>query len=33
MKEKLDKKKLDYYTVSLILEVFRKSKFQWHAEH
>jgi len=33
MKEKLDKKKLDYDTVSLILEVFRKSKFQWHAEH
>ena len=33
IKEKLDKKKLDYDTVSLILEVFRKSKFQWHAEH
>ena len=33
MKEKLDKKKLDYDTVSLILEVFRKSKFQWRAEH
>ena len=33
MKEKLDKKKLDYDTVSLILEVFRKSKFQWHTEH
>jgi len=33
MKEKLDKKKLDYDTVSLILEVFRKSKFQWHEEH
>ena len=33
MKEKLDKKKLDYDTVSLILEVFSKSKFQWHAEH
>ena len=33
MKEKLDKKKLDYDTVSLILEVFGKSKFQWRAEH
>ena len=33
IKEKLDKKKLDYDTVSLILEVFNKSKFQWHAEH
>jgi len=33
MKEKLDKKKLDYDTVSLVLEVFGKSKFQWHADH
>ena len=33
IKEKLDKKKLDYDTVSLILEVFNKTKFQWHEEH
>jgi len=33
IKEKLDKKKLDYDTISLILEVFDKSKFQWHSEH
>jgi len=33
MKEKLDKKKLDYDTVSLVLEVFGKSKFQWHVDH
>lgn len=33
IKEKLNKKKLDYDTVSLILEVFNKSKFQWHDEH
>ena len=33
IKEILDKKKLDYDTVSLILEVFNKSKFQWHTEH
>ncbi len=33
IKEKLDKKKLDYDTISLILEVFRKSKFQWKPEH
>jgi len=33
MKEKLDKKKLDYDTVSLILDVFNKSKFLWHDEH
>jgi len=33
MKEKLDKKKLDYDTVALILEVFRKTKFQWKEEH
>lgn len=33
IKEKLNKKKLDYDTISLILEVFDKSKFQWHQEH
>ncbi len=33
IKEKLDKKKLDYDTISLILEVFGKSKFQWQVEH
>ena len=33
IKEKLDKKKLDYDTISLILEVFGKSKFQWKPEH
>jgi hypothetical protein len=33
MKAKLDKKKLDYDTVQLVLEVFRKSKFDWRAEH
>ena len=33
IKEKLDKKKLDYDTISLILEVFKKSKFQWQKEH
>jgi len=33
IKEKLDKKKLDYDTISMILEVFDKSKFQWHEEH
>ena len=33
IKEKLDKKKLDYDTVSLILEIFEKSKFRWQAEH
>jgi len=33
IKEKLDKKKLDYDTVSLILEVFNKSKFHWKPEH
>ncbi len=33
IKEKLDKKKLDYDTISLILEIFNKSKFHWHAEH
>jgi len=33
IKEKLDKKKLDYDTISMILEVFDKSKFRWHKEH
>jgi hypothetical protein len=33
IKEKLDKKKIDYDTISLILEVFKKSKFQWQKEH
>ena len=33
IKEKLDKKKLDYDTISLILEVFNKSKFHWKPEH
>jgi hypothetical protein len=33
IKEKLDKKKLDYDTISSILEVFSKSKFQWKPEH
>ena len=33
IKEKLDKKKLDYDTISLILEVFAKSNFQWKPEH
>lgn len=33
IKEKLDKKELDYDTISLILEVFEKSKFHWQKEH
>jgi hypothetical protein len=33
IKEKLDKKKLDYDTISLILEVFNKSNFNWKSEH
>jgi hypothetical protein len=33
IKEKLDTKKLDYDTISLILEIFDKSKFRWHKEH
>lgn len=33
IKEKLDAKKLDYDTISLILEIFDKSKFRWHKEH
>lgn len=33
IKEKLDKKKLDYDTITLIIEIFDKSKFKWHKEH
>jgi len=33
IKEKLNKKKLDYDVISLILEIFNKSKFQWREEH
>lgn len=33
IKEKLDKKKLDYDTIELIIEIFEKSKFKWHKEH
>ena len=33
IKEKLDKKKLDYDTIALIIEIFEKSKFRWHKEH
>ena len=33
IKEKLNKKKLDYDTVSLILDVFNKSSFEWKPEH
>jgi len=33
IKEKLDKKKLDYDTIVLIIEIFEKSKFRWHKEH
>ena len=29
----LDKKKLDYDTISSIIEIFDKSKFQWQDEH
>jgi len=33
IKKKLDKKNLDYDTISMILRVFEKSKFQWQEEH
>ena len=33
IKEKLDNKKLDYDTASLIVELFEKSKFRWQKEH
>ena len=33
IKQKLDQKKLDYDTITMILEVFKKSKFKWLPEH
>ena len=33
IKQKLDKNKLDYDTVTMILEVFKKSKFKWLSKH
>ena len=33
IKEILKRKELDYDTVNTILEVFKKSKFQWQQEH
>ena len=33
IKEKLNKKNLDYDTISMILQVFEKSKFRWQEEH
>ena len=33
IKEKLNKKELDYDTISLLLEIFQKSKFRWKDEH
>ena len=33
IKEKLNKKELDYDTTTLLLEVFGKSKFEWQKEH
>jgi len=33
IKEKIDRKQLDYDTITLILEIFEKSKFKWHKEH
>ena len=33
IKDKLDKKELNYETVSLIVEIFEKSKFQWETEN
>ena len=33
IKEKLNKKELDYDTIALLLEVFGKSKFKWQKEH
>ena len=33
IKKKLDKKSLDYDTVSMILRVFEKSKFEWKEEN
>lgn len=33
LKDKLDKKKLDYDLAQLILDIFRKTKFSWRADH
>ena len=33
IKDKLDKKELNYETVSLIIEIFEKSKFQWETKN
>ena len=33
IKKKLNKKNLDYDTISMILQVFEKSKFEWKEEH
>ena len=33
LKDKLAKKNLDYDLVQLILDIFRKSKFDWRADH
>ena len=33
IKKILNKKQIDYDTVTIILDVFRKSKFEWKAEH
>ena len=33
IKEKLNKKELDYDTISLLLEIFQKSNFRWKNEH
>lgn len=33
IKQKLDQKKIDYDTITVILEIFKKSKFQWLPEH
>ena len=33
IKDKLDKKELNYEIVSLIIEIFEKSKFQWETEN
>ena len=33
IKKKLNKKNLDYDTVSMIIRVFGKSKFEWREEH
>jgi len=33
IKEKMDRKQLDYDTITLILEIFETSRFKWHKEH